>query len=70
MHEYHILKYGGITAHLGSDKLYFCSGKTSIYTLQFKETDIVTLKLMVLTVPNPSPGFSLLGSVKKCKYVH
>jgi len=23
MHEYHILKYGGITAHLGSDKLQF-----------------------------------------------
>ena len=47
------LKYGGITDHLGSDKIHLCmvikirlgSDKTGFYSLQFEETDIVTLRL-------------------------
>ena len=39
------LKYGGITAHLGSDKLHLGSDKTGFYYLHSEETDIVTLKL-------------------------
>ena len=39
------LKYGGITAHLGSDKIHLGSDKTGFHSLQSEETDIVTLKL-------------------------
>lgn len=47
------LKYEGITDHLGSDKIHLCmvikirlgGDKTGFYSLQFEETDIVTLRL-------------------------
>ena len=46
-------KIWGITDHLGNDKIHLCmvikirlgGDKTGFYSLQFEETDIVTLRL-------------------------